>query len=74
MSKISPLLAMVGPAGGLLGGLVGAALGHQIGLQAIFAPIGIVFLVLTIFVFRNLSFQQFLQEDSSITPLQRQEP
>ncbi len=74
MSKISPLLAMVGPAGGLLGGLVGAALGHHIGLQAIFAPIGIVFLVLTIFVFRNLSFQQFLQEDSSITPLQRQEP
>lgn len=74
MSKISPLLAMVGPAGGLLGGLTGAALGHHIGLQAIFAPIGLAFLLLTIFVFRNVSFQQFLQEDSSITQLQRQEP
>lgn len=74
MSKISPLLAMVGPAGGLLGGLSGAALGHHIGLQAIFAPIGLAFFVLTIFVFRNLSFQQFLQEDSSTPQLQRQEP
>ena len=74
MSKISPLLALVGPAGGLLGGLTGAALGHHIGLQAIFAPIGLAFFFLTIFVIRNLSFQQFLQEDSSTTQLQRQEP
>ncbi|MGE8538560.1 MAG: MFS transporter [Acinetobacter sp.] len=74
MSKISPLLALVGPAGGLLGGLAGAALGHHIGLQAIFAPIGLVFVAMTYFVFRNLNFQSFLKADPALTQLQRQEP
>ncbi|WP_353143479.1 MFS transporter [Acinetobacter pragensis] len=73
MSKISPLLAMVGPAGGLLGGIAGAMFGQQLGLQNLFAPIGITFVCLTFFVFRNLSFQQFLQQEPS-TQLQRQEP
>lgn len=74
MSQISPLLALVGPVGGLLGGLAGAMLGHQIGLQNLFAPIGLCFLALTIYVSRNFSFQQFLQEDLTLPQLQRQEP
>ena len=73
MHQISPLLALVGPAGGLLGGLAGAALGHSIGLQNLFAPIGLAFLAMTVFIFKSLSFQQFLQQDSDPI-LQRQEP
>ena len=73
MHQISPLLALVGPAGGLLGGLAGAALGHSIGLQNLFAPIGLAFLAMTVFIFKSLSFQQFLQQDSNPI-LQRQEP
>lgn len=73
MHQISPLLALVGPAGGLLGGLAGAALGHSIGLQNLFAPIGLAFLLMTIFIFKSSSFQQFLQTEQH-SKLQRQEP
>ena len=63
MQQISPLLALVGPAGGLLGGLEGAALGHAIGLQNLFAPIALAFLAMSVFIFKSLGFQQFLQQD-----------
>ncbi|ENV32552.1 MFS transporter [Acinetobacter gerneri] len=73
MIVISPLLAMVGPAGGILGGLVGAVFGQQFGLQNLFAPIGLIFLIMTFFLLKNNRFQDFLKENSS-TQLQRQEP
>ncbi len=73
MHQISPLLALVGPAGGLLGGLAGAALGHSIGLQNLFGPIALAFFAMTLFIFKSLSFQEFLQQDADPT-LQRQEP
>ena len=74
MNQISPLLAMVGPAGGLLGGLLGAAFGHYIGLQAIFLPISLAFMFFTFLILRSKKFQQFLEHDSSYISLQRQEP
>lgn len=73
MHQISPLLALVGAAGGLLGGLAGAALGHSIGLQNLFGPIALAFFAMTLFIFKSLSFQEFLQQDADPT-LQRQEP
>ncbi len=73
MNQISPLLALVGPAGGLLGGLAGAAFGQYLGLQSLFAPIGIAFFFMTLFILRNLHFKTFLYTEST-PPLQGQEP
>lgn len=60
MAKVSPILALVGPVGGLLGGFLGAAFGASIGLQNLFLPIGLAFLALILCLFKNQVFQQFL--------------
>ncbi len=62
MAKVSPILALVGPIGGLLGGFLGAAFGASIGLQNLFLPIGLAFLALILWLFKDQVFQQFLQQ------------
>ena len=63
--QVSPLLALVGPAGGLLGGLAGAAFGQYVGLQNLFAPLGLAFITMTLFILKNLNFQKFLQTQTT---------
>lgn len=62
MAKVSPILALVGPIGGLLGGFLGAAFGASVGLQNLFLPIGLAFLALILWLFKDQVFQQFLQQ------------
>jgi MFS family permease len=62
MAKVSPILALVGPIGGLLGGFLGAAFGASIGLQNLFLPIGLAFLALILCLFKDQVFQQFLAQ------------
>ena len=64
MAKVSPILALVGPIGGLVGGFIGAAFGASIGLKNLFFPIGITFLVLILWLFKDQVFQQFLNQES----------
>ena len=65
MAKISPILALVGPTGGLFGGFLGAALGASIGLQNLFFPIGLAFLALILLILRDQAFISFLKPDGS---------
>jgi len=65
MVKISPILALVGPTGGLFGGFLGAALGASIGLQNLFFPIGLAFLALILLISRDQAFISFLKPDGS---------
>ncbi len=65
MAKISPILALVGPTGGLFGGFLGAALGASIGLQNLFLPIGLAFLALILLISRDQAFISFLKPDGS---------
>jgi len=62
MAKVSPILALIGPIGGLLGGFLGAAFGASVGLQSLFLPIGLAFLALILWLFKDQVFQQFLQQ------------
>ncbi|TCB70894.1 MFS transporter [Acinetobacter sp. ANC 4216] len=61
MAKISPILALVGPTGGLFGGFLGAALGASIGLQNLFFPIGLAFLALILLILRDQAFISFFK-------------
>lgn len=65
MAKISPILALVGPTGGLFGGFLGAALGASVGLQNLFFPIGLAFLALILLILRDQAFISFLKPDGS---------
>ncbi len=65
MAKISPILALVGPTGGLFGGFLGAALGASIGLQNLFLPISLAFLALILLISRDQAFISFLKPDGS---------
>ncbi|WP_407303090.1 MFS transporter [Acinetobacter sp.] len=65
MAKISPILALVGPAGGLFGGFLGAAFGASIGLQNLFFPIGLAFIGLILVISRDQAFISFLKPDDS---------
>ncbi|MGE4316037.1 MFS transporter [Acinetobacter sp.] len=65
MAKISPILALVGPTGGLFGGFLGAALGASVGLQNLFFPIGLAFLALILLISRDQAFISFLKPDGS---------
>ena len=65
MAKISPILALVGPTGGLLGGFLGAAFGASVGLQNLFFPIGLAFLALILLISRDQAFISFLKPDGS---------
>lgn len=73
MAKISPILALVGPSGGLLGGLIGAVFGAQVGLQNLFLPIGLVFIGLIILISKDQEFIQFLKPDVSEQSVKGQE-
>src|SRR5690606_2555263 len=61
MAKISPILALVGPAGGLFGGFLGAAFGASLGLQNLFFPIGLAFIGLILVISRDQAFISFLK-------------
>ncbi|MDZ4210281.1 MAG: hypothetical protein U1C59_01050, partial [Methylotenera sp.] len=50
MGRISGLTALVGPTGGFFGSLLGGWLGHVYSLQALFLPMGLIFLWLIWFV------------------------
>lgn len=50
MGRVSGLTALVGPTGGFFGSLLGGWLGHIFTLQALFLPMGLVFLWLIWFV------------------------
>lgn len=63
MAKISPILALVGPTGGLLGGFLGAAFGASVGLQNLFFPIGLAFIGLILLISRDQAFISFLKPD-----------
>lgn len=63
MAKISPILALVGPTGGLLGGFLGAAFGASVGLQNLFFPIGLAFIALILLISRDQAFISFLKPD-----------
>lgn len=63
MAKVSPILALVGPMGGLFGGFLGAVFGAIVGLQNLFLPIGLVFIALIIGLLRDQVFQHFLQNE-----------
>ncbi|MDN5511850.1 MFS transporter [Acinetobacter sp.] len=63
MTKISPILALVGPTGGLLGGFLGAAFGASVGLQNLFFPIGLAFIGLILLISRDQAFISFLKPD-----------
>ena len=63
MAKISPIVALVGPAGGLFGGFLGAAFGASIGLQNLFFPIGLAFIGLIVLISRDQAFISFLKPD-----------
>ena len=63
MAKISPILALVGPTGGLLGGFLGAAFGASVGLQNLFFPIGLAFIALILLISRDQTFISFLKPD-----------
>ena len=65
MAKISPILALVGPAGGLFGGFLGAAFGASLGLQNLFFPIGLAFIGLILVISRDQAFISFLKPDDS---------
>ena len=65
MAKTSPILALVGPAGGLFGGFLGAAFGASIGLQNLFFPIGLAFIGLILVISRDQAFISFLKPDDS---------
>ena len=65
MAKISPILALVGPTGGLLGGFLGAAFGASVGLQNLFFPIGLAFIALILLISRDQTFISFLKPDDS---------
>lgn len=73
MAKISPILALVGPTGGLLGGFLGAAFGASIGLQNLFLPIGLAFLALILLISRDQAFISFLKPDVSAQVAEGQE-
>ena len=73
MAKISPILALVGPSGGLLVGLIGAVFGAQVGLQNLFLPIGLVFIGLIILISKDQEFIQFLKPDVSEQSVKGQE-
>ena len=60
MAKVSPIIALVGPSGGLLGGMLGMVFGETWGLQWLFLPIAIGFMAMTIFVLRNPTFKHFI--------------
>lgn len=60
MAKVSPILALVGPVGGLLGGFLGAVFGASLGLQNLFFPIGLAFIALMVWLIRAQAFQNFL--------------
>ncbi|OTG58415.1 hypothetical protein B9T29_13910 [Acinetobacter sp. ANC 3903] len=63
MAKISPILALVGPTGGLLGGFLGAVFGASVGLQNLFFPIGLAFIGLILLISRDQAFISFLKPD-----------
>ena len=73
MAKISPILALVGPAGGLFGGFLGAAFGSSLGLQNLFLPMGLAFMALLIWVSRDQAFISFLKPDDSQQLVEGQE-
>jgi MFS transporter, ACDE family, multidrug resistance protein len=73
MAKISPIVALVGPAGGLFGGFLGAALGASVGLQNLFFPIGLAFIGLILLISRDQAFISFLKPDDSQQPAEGQE-
>ena len=65
MAKISPILALVGPAGGLFGGFLGAAFGASLGLQNLFFPMSLAFIGLILVISRDQAFISFLKPDDS---------
>ena len=73
MAKISPILALVGPAGGLFGGFLGAAFGASLGLQNLFFPIGLAFIGLILVISRDQAFISFLKPDDSQQLVEGQE-
>lgn len=73
MAKISPILALVGPTGGLLGGFLGAAFGASVGLQNLFLPIGLAFIALILLISRDQTFISFLKPDVSAQVAEGQE-
>ncbi|MEJ2900349.1 MFS transporter [Acinetobacter sp. NS-4] len=73
MAKISPILALVGPTGGLLGGFLGAAFGASMGLQNLFLPIGLAFIALILLISRDQTFISFLKPDVSAQVAEGQE-
>lgn len=50
MGRVSGLTALVGPTGGFFGSLLGGWLGHVYSLQALFLPMGLIFIWLIWFV------------------------
>lgn len=73
MAKISPILALVGPAGGLFGGFLGVAFGSSLGLQNLFLPMGLAFMALLIWISRDQAFISFLKPDDSQQLVEGQE-
>lgn len=70
MTKVSPILALVGPTGGLLGGVIGMVFGSSVGLQWLFLPIAIAFAGMTIYIYFSQRFLTFIQSDTSHTTQQ----
>ncbi|WP_171265994.1 MFS transporter [Acinetobacter sp. LoGeW2-3] len=70
MTKVSPILALVGPAGGLLGGVIGMVFGSSVGLQWLFLPIAIAFAGMAIYIYFSQRFLIFIQSDTSHTTQQ----
>ena len=73
MAKISPILALVGPSGGMVGGVIGAVFGASVGLQNLFFPIGLAFIGLIILISRDQAFIQFLKPDVTEQSVKGQE-
>ncbi|WP_081403493.1 MFS transporter [Acinetobacter thermotolerans] len=70
MTKVSPILALVGPLGGLLGGFIGMVCGSSFGLQWLFLPTAIAFTCMTFYIYFSQRFLAFIQNDQLNTTQQ----
>lgn len=65
MAKVSPILALVGPLGGLIGGFLGVIFGAFMGLQWLFLPVALAFMCMTFYVHSSQSFIEFISQNKA---------